>query len=105
MSVNSFSLILKNYPMSTFHFVYSLLHTSLCFKFAQEQTEVLTFICMVERNLPFTVVDCFTEVCKVLFPESNIVWKFGSGQEKTTMTDKGFTPPVTFFKKRYFSKF
>ena len=41
-----------------------------------------TFV--AEHNLPFMCADHFTELCKVMFPDSQIAQSFAAGRTKTT---------------------
>lgn len=48
---------------------------------------------VAEHNLSFLVADCFTKLCKSMFPDSKIATKFSCGRTKTTQIVKRFLSP------------
>ena len=58
------------------------------------KAEVLFANFVAEHNLPFLVADHFTQLCKVMFPDSDIASKFSSKRTKTTHMINGAIAPV-----------
>ena len=56
-------------------------HTSLELKVAKAEALWSKFI--VEHNLPFSVLDCFSQLAPVMFPDSVIASRFGCRRTKT----------------------
>ena len=58
------------------------------------RAEVLFSNFIAEHNLSFLVADCFTKLCKSMFPDSRIALKFSCGRTKTTQIVKHSLAPV-----------
>lgn len=57
------------------------------------RAEVLFANFVAEHNLSFLVADCFTKLCKSMFPDSKIATKFSCGRTKTTQIVKRSLSP------------
>lgn len=67
------------------------------FKLDQDEdvmrAEVLFSNFVAEHNIPFLVADCFTRLCKAMFPDSKIASKFSCSRTKTTQIVKRSLAP------------
>lgn len=57
------------------------------------RAEVLFSNFVAEHNIPFLVADCFTRLCKAMFPDSKIASKFSCSRTKTTQIVKRSLAP------------
>ena len=57
------------------------------------KAEIVFSYFLAEHNLPFTVADHFTKLCKVMFPDSKIATKFSCGRTKATQIVKRALAP------------
>jgi hypothetical protein len=75
------------------HSMFTFLPSSSDIKSSVNVAETLFANYLVEHNLPFSVSDYFTKLCKKMFPDSKIAENFSCGRTKSTQIVKRAIAP------------